>query len=78
MTADNELDVSGLTCPMPLLKAKQALNKLAEGEVLKVIATDPGTLRDFSTFMTLSCHQMLESREVDGVYFYMIKKGSVK
>lgn len=78
MTADHELDVTGLTCPMPLLKAKQALNKLAEGEVLKVTATDPGTLRDFSSFMALSCHQMLASSEDAGVYSYIIKKGSAK
>jgi TusA-related sulfurtransferase len=63
---------------MPLLKAKLALNTLAEGEVLKVIATDPGTMRDFSSFMALSCHQMLDASETHGVYCYFIKKGLSK
>lgn len=74
MNADSVLDVSGLTCPMPLLKAKQELNKLHAGQVLNVIATDPGTQRDFRSFMSLSCHQLIEESEVDGIYRYWIRK----
>lgn len=61
---DAELDASGLNCPLPLLKAKMELNRLASGAVLKVIATDAGSQRDFRTFARLSGHELLHE-EVD-------------
>ena len=69
------LDVTGLNCPMPLLKAKQALNALVPGDRLEVIATDPGSVRDFEVFSTQSGHPLLDSREEDGRYFYLLEKG---
>lgn len=69
-----ELDASGLQCPMPLLKAKRALNTLAAGERLRVIATDPGSVRDFEVFAAQSGHKLLESREEDGRYYYLLEK----
>lgn len=71
---DEMLDASGLSCPLPLLKAKQALNKLNSGQVLKVIATDSGSVRDFSAFTDIAGHQMLSTVELDGQYFYLIRK----
>lgn len=71
---DQLLDASGLSCPLPLLKAKQALNKMAVGEVLKVIATDAGSVRDFKAFTDQAGHQLLQSDEVDGQYIYAICK----
>ena len=68
------LDASGLTCPMPLLKAKQALNRMQSGELLRVIATDPGSVRDFEVFSSQSGNDLLESRQEDGSYFYLLKK----
>ncbi|MDE0226958.1 MAG: sulfurtransferase TusA family protein [Gammaproteobacteria bacterium] len=68
------LDASGLTCPMPLLKAKQALNRMQSGELLRVIATDPGSVRDFEVFSSQSGNALLESRQEDGSYFYLLKK----
>ena len=68
------LDASGLTCPMPLLKAKQALNGMQSGELLRVIATDPGSVRDFEVFSAQSGHALLESRQEDGSYFYLLQK----
>ena len=56
---DVELDASGLNCPLPLLKAKMELNKLQSGAVLKVIATDAGSQRDFRTFAKLAGHALL-------------------
>lgn len=72
--APAELDASGLQCPMPLLKAKRALNALAGGERLRVVATDPGSVRDFEVFAAQSGHQLLESRAEDGRYYYLLEK----
>jgi tRNA 2-thiouridine synthesizing protein A len=71
---DYSLDARGLECPMPLLKAKQALNRLEPGQILSVTATDSGSVRDFRTFTELSGHELLESDEHMGVYRYLIRK----
>jgi tRNA 2-thiouridine synthesizing protein A len=75
ISADHELDVSGLQCPMPLLKAKLALNALATDQVLKVIATDPASERDFNAFVTQSRHQILAFEKGADTYSYWIRKG---
>lgn len=79
MSAENRgsetlLDVKGLKCPMPLLKAKKALNELAPGGLLRVIATDPGSERDFETFSAQSGHALLESERRDDEFVYLLKK----
>lgn len=71
---DKQLDASGLTCPLPLLKAKQALNSMATGTVLEVVCTDPGSVRDFAVFSKQSGHELLKSEEVDGQYTYWLRK----
>lgn len=72
---DEQLDARDLNCPLPLLKAKQALHKLEPGKILKVVATDAGSQRDFKVFVDQSDHQMLESFS-DGVqYTYIIQRG---
>ena len=68
------LDATGLNCPMPLLKAKKALNEMAASEVLKVLATDPGSERDFETFSKQSGHALLESRKDGDTYIYVLRK----
>lgn len=73
--ADIELDLSGLQCPMPLLKAKLALNNMEAEQVLKVVATDPGSEKDFHLFVAQSNHQILNFEKNDQAYFYWIKKG---
>ncbi|CAM3724794.1 sulfurtransferase TusA family protein [Pseudomonas wadenswilerensis] len=73
-THDAELDASGLNCPLPLLKAKMELNRLASGAVLKVIATDAGSQRDFRTFAKLAGHTLLLEEVEAGVYRYWLKK----
>ncbi|KAF4530344.1 hypothetical protein B566_EDAN018480, partial [Ephemera danica] len=50
MESHKEIDTRGLNCPLPILKAKKALSEMASGEVLKVVATDPGSVRDFQSF----------------------------
>jgi tRNA 2-thiouridine synthesizing protein A len=74
VTNHANLDTCGLNCPLPLLKAKQALNKLSSGEVLQVVSTDPGSVRDFQVFSDQSGHALLSSREDDGKYYYELKK----
>ena len=69
-----ELDVKGLNCPMPLLKAKQALNKLQAGELLRVIATDPGSVRDFQVFSEQSGNALLDAQVRDATYTYLLRK----
>lgn len=75
ISVNEVLDTTGLTCPLPLLKAKQALANLNAGDVLKVIATDAGSQRDFRSFAKLSAHQLLHEETVDGIYSYWLKKG---
>ena len=72
--ADLELDVRGLNCPMPLLKAKRALNGMRIGQTLRVLATDPGSVRDFELFSAQSGHSLLESHLAEGTYSYLLKK----
>ncbi|KJK06196.1 MULTISPECIES: sulfurtransferase TusA family protein [Pseudomonas] len=73
-TFDAELDACGLNCPLPLLKAKMELNRLASGAVLKVLATDGGSQRDFRTFAKLAGHTLLLETAEDGVYTYWLRK----
>ncbi|MCJ1885194.1 sulfurtransferase TusA family protein [Pseudomonas sp. LA21] len=71
---DAELDASGLNCPLPLLKAKLELNRLPSGAVLKVIATDAGSQRDFRAFADLAGHSLLHEEVEAGVYRYWLRK----
>ncbi|HEY9035482.1 MAG TPA: sulfurtransferase TusA family protein [Pseudomonadales bacterium] len=69
-----ELDARGMQCPMPLLKAKQALNRMAPGERLRVLATDAGSLRDFQVFCQQSGH-VLESQCTEaGIHTHVLRK----
>ncbi len=74
MKVDSELDTSGLNCPLPILKAKKALASLQSGQLLRVIATDPGSVRDFEAFSKQVKHELLESREQDGRFYFVMKK----
>ena len=69
-----ELDASGLNCPMPILRAKKALKELASGDVLRIIATDPGSVKDFEAFAKQTGNELLESKEAGGKYEFLIKK----
>ncbi|SEM08004.1 sulfurtransferase TusA family protein [Halomonas caseinilytica] len=71
---DDVLDARGLPCPLPLLKAKQALARLAPGELLEVMATDSGSWQDFETFIAQSGHEMPAREERGDVYHYWIRK----
>ena len=74
-----EVDARGLQCPLPLLKAKQALNKLSSGELLRVRATDVGAVRDFEVFARQTGHTLLESVRLEsvsdaGTYVFLLRK----
>lgn len=69
-----EVDARQLRCPLPLLRAKQALRDLAPGEALRVRATDAGSVRDFKSFAELSGHQLLHQSEEAGVYTHILVK----
>ncbi len=68
------LDTKGLNCPLPILKAKKAINGLAAGDTLQVLATDPGAVKDFEAFCRATGHELVESGEDDGVYSFLLKK----
>ncbi|MFP6728969.1 MAG: sulfurtransferase TusA family protein [Alphaproteobacteria bacterium] len=70
------LDVKGLTCPMPILRAKKMLNSLSPGEELEVLATDPGSVKDFDAFCNVTGHLLVTSDEADGVYRFIIQKAA--
>jgi len=71
---DAELDASGLNCPLPILKAKKALASLRGGQVLRIIATDPGSVRDFMVFSQQMGHTLLEAREDGGRFHFLLRK----
>ncbi len=71
---DEELDARDLACPMPLLKAKLALNGMPVGSVLKVLATDAGSQRDFRSFAKLAGHSLLHETVEQAVFTYWLRK----
>ena len=71
---DQELDASGLNCPLPILRAKKALNGMQRGEVLKVISTDGGSVKDFEAFCKQTLNPLLSSAEDGGRYIFFIEK----
>ncbi len=75
MSITVELDARGLQCPLPLLKLKQQLNRLAPGDRVKVQATDAGSVRDFQSFAQQARHHMHECREDAGIFHFEIEKG---
>jgi tRNA 2-thiouridine synthesizing protein A len=71
---DQELDASGLNCPLPILRAKKTLNGMTSGQVLHIIATDPGSVKDFDAFANQTGNTLMESKEEGGKFHFLIKK----
>ncbi len=71
---DQELDASGLNCPLPILRAKKSLGTLSSGQVLRVVATDPGSVKDFEAFAKQTGNELMESGEEGGKFVFLIKK----
>ena len=74
LNADRELDACGLKCPLPILRTKKLLNEMSSGQVLKILATDPGSVRDFQAFSRQTGNQLLSSGESEGVFIFWLKK----
>lgn len=72
--ADKELDARGLNCPLPILRAKKALNDMSSGQTLHIIATDPGSVKDFEAFARQTGNALLESNETNGEFSFLLKK----
>jgi tRNA 2-thiouridine synthesizing protein A len=71
---DQELDATGLNCPLPILRAKKTLAGMDAGQVLKIVATDPGSVKDFEAFAKQTGNELLESTEEGGKFFFRMKK----
>jgi tRNA 2-thiouridine synthesizing protein A len=74
MQFDKELDARGLNCPLPILRTKKALTDMASGQVLKIMATDPGSVRDFQAFARQTGHALLASDTHDNAYVFFMQK----
>ena len=72
--ATQTLDTKGLNCPLPILKTKKAIKGLNSGDTLEVLATDPGSVKDFDAFCKSTGNKLVTSSEADGVYSFIIEK----
>ncbi len=70
------LDVKGLNCPLPILRAKKALKDVAMGATLQVLATDPGSVKDFEAFCRTTGNELVESKAEGGVFSFVIRRSS--
>jgi tRNA 2-thiouridine synthesizing protein A len=74
MQHDKEIDTRGLNCPLPILRTKKALTDVQSGQVLKIVATDPGSVKDFETFAKQTGHALLSQAEAGGEFTFFMKK----
>ena len=74
MNTDREIDTRGLNCPLPILKAKKALADMASGQLLKVLATDSGSLRDFQAFAKQTGNELVEQQTVGAEYIHVLRR----
>lgn len=75
VTIRTTLDLKGLSCPMPIVKTAKAMKGLIQGDVVEVLATDPGSVRDFEAWCKTTRNELLEQSEAEGVFRYVIRKG---
>ncbi len=71
---DLELDTKGLNCPLPILRAKKALAELASGQVLKIVCTDPGSIRDFKAFAKQTGNELLAQETPGDLFIHFLKR----
>jgi tRNA 2-thiouridine synthesizing protein A len=71
---DKELDTSGLNCPLPIIKAKKEINTMKTGEVLHIISTDPGAVKDFESFANQTGNELLKTEEKNNKFYFLMKK----
>lgn len=71
---DREIDASGLNCPLPILRAKKALGDMERGQTLRIISTDPGSVKDFEAFSKQTNNPLLSSGEEGGKFVFVLKR----
>jgi len=71
---DKELDTSGLNCPLPIIKAKKEINTMETGEILHIISTDPGAVKDFESFANQTGNELLNTEEKNNKFYFLLKK----
>jgi tRNA 2-thiouridine synthesizing protein A len=71
---DAEVDARGLACPLPILRAKKALSSLASEQLLRVLATDPGSVRDFQAFSRQTGNELVEQKQIGTVWSHIIRR----
>ena len=74
MEVDRELDTRGLNCPLPILKAKKSLNEMTSGQLLKVVSTDPGSIRDFQAFARQTGNELMAQETVGTDFIHVLKR----
>ena len=74
MEFQKDVDARGMKCPLPILKAKKALNDMQTGEVLRVMATDPGSVRDFNAFARQTVNELLSHAELDAEFTFFLRR----
>lgn len=74
ITPDETLDAKGLNCPLPILKAKKSLKGMENGQVLEIIATDPGSIKDFEAFCRATGNKLLSAKDDGKIYEFLIER----
>ena len=74
MNIDKEIDTRGLNCPLPILKAKKALSEMESGQLLKIVATDGGSMRDFKAFVRQTGNELVEQQEVGSEFIHVLRR----
>ena len=74
MNIDKDLDTRGLNCPLPILKAKKALSDMASGQLLKVVSTDAGSLRDFQAFARQTGNELVEQQTAGAEFVHVLRR----
>lgn len=74
MSFDRELDVKGLNCPLPILRTKKALAEMESGQVLRVLATDPGSVKDFIAFARQTGNELIEQKQDEQVFEFVLRR----
>jgi tRNA 2-thiouridine synthesizing protein A len=74
MNVDKELDARGLNCPLPILRTKKSLTDMSSGQVLRILATDPGSVKDFQAFSRQTGNELLASDTINNEFVFLMKK----
>ena len=74
LQADREVDARGLNCPLPILRTKKALNDMTSGQVIRITATDPASVRDFQAFCRQTGNELVEHGEANGAFWFVLRR----